>query len=431
MVDILPLKGLTYNKNKIKNISNVISPPYDVISSPLEKMLYNLDPYNIINLILPKGSSEEKYKNANKILNNWIKNNILEFDNEICFYIFEENFYIDSKIKKILGFIGLTKIKPYDQLEIIPHEKTLPEVKQNRLNLLSSCRTNFGAVYTLYNDNKNKVLSILKNIIQKKPFIDTPAGYDSSLRFKLWRISNISDIEEIKRIMVDKKLIIADGHHRYETSLAYKEERCSLKNKRNQSLSNPEDFILTLYIGSNQKDILIHPTHRIIKFKNYPGLDKIVEKLSIYFNIEAEILKSHEYLKKRLLQSKSKGLKSFFIYGEDKKLYFITLKSSVGDIYINKKLSDVEYLNLDVNILQNLILEKIETQFKIKKIDFNHSIDETIQNIDKHKSDIGILLNAPTLKELERVSTSRRLMPHKSTYFYPKPCTGMIMYKFE
>ncbi|GAH01747.1 unnamed protein product, partial [marine sediment metagenome] len=256
MVDILPLNGLFYNENKIRNISNVISPPYDVISPPLEKMLYNLDPYNIINLILPKGSNKEKYKNSNKILNNWIENNILKFDSKKCFYIFEENFYMGSKRKKILGFVGLTKTEPYSKLKIIPHEQTILKLKQDRLNLLASCGTNFGLVYTLYNDNQNKILDIFKNTVQKKPFMDTLAGYDSSMNFKLWRISNISDIEEIKKIMRDKKLIIADGHHRYETSLAYKEECDSLKNKGNQSLSNPEDFILTLYIESSQKDIL-------------------------------------------------------------------------------------------------------------------------------------------------------------------------------
>jgi len=431
MVDILPLNGLFYNENKIRNISNVISPPYDVISPPLEKMLYNLDPYNIINLILPKGSNKEKYKNSNKILNNWIENNILKFDNEKCFYIFEENFYMGSKRKKILGFVGLTKTEPYSKLKIIPHEQTILKLKQDRLNLLASCGTNFGLVYTLYNDNQNKILDIFKNTVQKKPFMDTPAGYDSSMNFKLWRISNISDIEEIKKIMRDKKLIIADGHHRYETSLAYKEECDSLKNKGNQSLSNPEDFILTLYIESSQKDILIYPNYRIIKFKNYPGLENMLEKLNIYFNIETEILKSYKYLEKRLLQSKSKSLRSFFIYGEDKKLYLLTLKSSIGDIYSNKKPFSGEYLNLDVNILHNLILEEIETQFKIEKIDFTHSLDRAIENIDNQKFDIGILLNAPTVKELEKICMSGHLMPHKSTYFYPKPCTGLVMYKFD
>ena len=111
MVEVLPLSGLFYNKDIIKNISDVISPPYDVIPEPMQKKLYDLDPHNIINLILPGGSSREKYKNAQKILDSWIKDNILIFDDKKCFYVFEEDFSVDSKRKKILGFIGITRIE--------------------------------------------------------------------------------------------------------------------------------------------------------------------------------------------------------------------------------------------------------------------------------------------------------------------------------
>ena len=430
MVDILPFNGLIYNKNKIKNISDVISPPYDVISPSLERMLYNLDPYNIINLILPKGSNKEKYKNANKILNNWIENNILKFDNEKCFYILEENFYVGTKRKKNLGFIGLTKIEPYSQLKIIPHEQTLPEPKQDRLNLLASCRTDYGVVYTLYNDNQNKVLKIFKNTIQKKPFIDTSAGYDSTLKFKLWRISNISEIKEIIKIMRDKKLIIADGHHRYETSLIYRDYYNKINPKEEKDTHSPEDFILTLYINS-QNDLLILPNHRTIKFKKYPGIEKLLDKLGDIFDIEADILKPVPYLNEKLLKSKSRGLKSFFLYGEDKKLYFITLKIPSADAHTYTKSADREYLNMDITILHKFLMEKISTSYKIKKIDYTHSIDNVIEDIDRREFDIGVLLNAPTVKEIERICMGGYLMPDKSTYFYPKPCTGLVMYKFD
>ena len=220
MVDILPFNGLIYNENKIGNISQVISPPYDVVSAALKKKLYNAHPYNIINLILPKGRGGEKYIKANELLTDWIDKNILKFDNNKCFYIIEESYHLDNKIKKIAGFIGLTRIEPYPKLQIIPHEKTSFKIKEDRLKLLSECRTNFGLIYTLYNDSQNKIKNILKNTIQKKPFIDTPAGYDSTLGFKLWKITDMEDVKKIINIMKDKKLIIADGHHRYETSLA-------------------------------------------------------------------------------------------------------------------------------------------------------------------------------------------------------------------
>ena len=434
MVDILPFNGLIYNENKIGNISRVISPPYDVVSATLKKKLYNAHPYNIINLILPKGSAGERYRRAKKILTDWINKNILKFDNDRCFYIIEESYHLNNKLKKIMGFIGLTKLEPYSKLQIIPHEQTSFKIKEDRLKLLSNCRANFGLVYTLYNDNRNRILNILKDTLQKNPFIDTPAGYDSTLRFKLWKVTDTGKINKIINIMKDKKLIIADGHHRYETSLAYKEKHNKPDSKKGRNLPGPgpEDFILTLYVESGQNDLLIFPTYRTIKFKNYPGLEKVMVNLTDIFDIEAYTLKPASYLNKRLLKSKSRGLKSFFIYGENKKLYFITLKrSSAADIRTLARSTSGLYLNTDVNILHKFLMDKITALYKIEKINYTHSIDNVIENIDSKKFDIGVLLNTLTVKELEKICMSGHLMPEKSTYFYPKPCSGMIMYKFD
>ena len=431
MVEVLPLSGLFYNKDIIKNISDVISPPYDVIPEPMQKKLYDLDPHNIINLILPGGSSREKYKNAQKILDSWIKDNILIFDDKKCFYVFEEDFSVDSKRKKILGFIGLTRIEPYSRLKIIPHEKTQSEPKKDRLNLLESCRTNFGIVYTLYSDDQNRTMDIFKRTIQEKPFINTAAGYDHSLNFKIWKMSKSSDIKEIIKIMRDKKLIIADGHHRYETSLAYKQNTRSIINKDRKHQENPEDFILTLYIESSGKDIFIHPNHRLIKFKDYPGLDNILEKINNDFYIETENIHSEKYITGKLLDSKSKGNKSFFIYGRCKKLYFLTLKSSLPGIRDSLKSAVGQYLNIDINILKKFLIEKISYQFEVQEISYTHYISNAIKRVDNRKFDIGILLNPATVKEIEKISTKGHVLPDKSTYFYPKPCTGLIMYKFD
>ena len=431
MVDILPFNGLIYNNNKIGNISEVISPPYDVVSAALKKKLYNAHPNNIINLILPKGRGGEKYIRAKKILTYWINKNILKFDNDRCFYIIEESFHLDNKIKKIIGFIGLTRLESYSKLRIIPHEQTSFKIKEDRLKLLSECRANFGLVYTLYNDSHNKILDILKDTLQKNPFIDMPAGYDSTLGFKLWKITDMEEINEIINIMKDRKLIIADGHHRYETSLAYRDKYNELNRKEGRNLPFPEDFILTLYIDSSKNDFIVFPNYRTIKFKNYTSIEKVLGKLNDFFNIEAGILKSAPYLNEKLLKSKSRGLKSFFLYGEDKKLYFITLKTSLADTNTYTKPVDREYSNMDINIFHKFLMEKISAWYEIEKIDFTHSIDKAIENIDNQKFDIGILLNAPTVKELERICMSGHLMPHKSTYFYPKPCTGLVMYKFD
>jgi len=433
MVDILPFNGFVYNKDKIGNISGVISPPYDVISASLRDKLLNTHPNNIVNLILPKGSSDDKYTRAKKLLVEWTKKQILKFDNDRCFYIIQESFYLNNKLKKITGFIGLTRLEPYSRLQVIPHEQTYYKIKEERLKLLSFCRTNFGPVYTLYNDSKNKIPGILKETQQENPIIDTSAGYDSTLGFKVWKITDEEKIEKIIRIMKDKRLIIADGHHRYETSLAYKEkyDRKDKKRDQNPSATGPEDFILTLYVESSQRDLTIFPTYRNIKFKRYPGLEKIIVSLAGIFDIEKDTLKSTSYLTKKLLRSKSRGLKSFFIYGENKKLYFITLKKSFTTGITRTESTGESYLKTDVDILQEYLMDKISSFFKIEKIYYNHSIDSTIENIDIKNFDVGVLLNAITIEELKKICMAGHVLPEKSTYFYPKPSSGLVMYKFD
>ncbi len=432
MVDITPFRGLVYNESMIGDISKVISPPYDVVSSSLKKELYNSHPYNIINLIRPKGNAGNKYKRAKILLTEWIKKNILKLDDSERFYIFEENFNFSGKTRKISGFIGLTRIEPYSKLQIIPHEKTSTSVKKDRLKLLSECRTNFGVVFTLYNDSSGEIKNILENNIQNKPEINTHAGYDPDLRFKLWKITGIKEINQIISIMKNMKLIIADGHHRYETSLIYKNEyNKKLDCKREPNQWYPEDFILTLYIDSRQNNFFILPTYRSIKFKNYPSLEKILDKINNTFDIEENTLKSAGYLNEKLSKSKSSGLKSFFLYSKEKKLYFITLKTSCINNINHKSPTDRDYSSMDINIFHKFFMESISSQHEIGKIDYSHSIDDVINNIDSKKFDIGIFLNAPTVKELERISTTGYLMPEKSTYFYPKPCTGLVMYKFD
>lgn len=431
MVDIIPFRGFIYNKDKVGNISRVISPPYDVISTDLKKELHNLHPYNIVNLILPEGRGKDKYIKAKKTLSAWIEKEILKSDEDTCFYIIEESFIQDSKIKKISGFIGLTKLEPYSDAHIIPHEKTSSRIKEDRLKLLAECRVNFGMVYTLYNDNKNKINNILQYSLNKSPVIDIKAGYDLNLGFKLWKITDSRHINEIITIMKDRNLIIADGHHRYETSLNYKNSVNKSKNKSSANKIYPEDFILTLYVNINQKDFIVLPTHRIIKFENYPGLEKIADTISDFFHIKRETLKSANYIHKKLLESRSEGLKSFYLYDETKKIYFITLKSKYSEAPGDIK-DAVRYCsNMDINLLNKFFMEKLSDRYKITRIDYTHSMDDIIKNVNSGKFNTGIFLNAPTVEEIEKICTAGCIMPEKSTYFYPKPCTGLVMNKFN
>jgi len=264
MVDILPLNGLIYNPEKISKYSEVLAPPYDIISSSLKEYLIRHSPYNIIALTLPdETSSRDKYENANAILAEWVKEEILKYDFKKCFYLFEETFMENGSQKSFKGFIGLLKVEEYGAGKVLRHEKTLSKPKEDRLALLKACRANLEFIYTIYNDSDEKISTTLNHGFKERCDISTSVSYDSSLHFRFWKISDEGMVEKIKDMMKSKTLLIADGHHRYETSRLYKEHK----------------YILALFVSGNQKDILIHPTHRAIKFNNAVKPEEIIKKI--------------------------------------------------------------------------------------------------------------------------------------------------------
>ncbi len=445
MVEVIPFKGLIYNKDKIINFANVIAPPYDVINDKQKTFLKNLSQYNIVNLTLPEEDKNlNKYQTAQNIFSEWLRKKILKFDSNEYFYIFEENYNEDNIGKKISGFIGLLKIQDYGQPNgILRHENTLSKPKEDRLNLLRSCRANFEFIYTLYDDKDYKIASILEQTKKdSSPKINIVAPYDSNLNFRLWKIFDSEQKKEIVNLMKPKTLLIADGHHRYETSLLYKKEIEKVKG----NFLKPEDYILSLFISYNQKDVSIHPTHRVIKFQNNLTINQIINILSNYFNIE-EIDFSEDSIKKSMQNYYYIYLKNrkntnlirtipICICDKNEKCYLAVLNCNLLNIYKNLGIpfenSIEEFEFLDVNILHKFIIENLLKNFKIEEVSFFHNINEVKNALKESKvnSSFGFILNNPDIETIVKLANKGMLMPQKSTYFYPKPCSGLVIYKF-
>ncbi|MHB1334621.1 MAG: DUF1015 family protein [Candidatus Humimicrobiaceae bacterium] len=444
MVDIKPLKGLKYNIDKIGNISEVLAPPYDIIPTVQNEELKNTNSFNFSFLTLPQAIDQKnKYENANDIFTKWINEGILVFENDECFYLIEEIFTEDNNKKSFFGLVGLLQIEEYGKGKVLRHEKTLPKPKEDRLNLLSACRANFEFIYTLYDDNDKKVFNILSKSIKEKPLIETYVQYDTSLKFKLWCINNKNDIKSIKELMKPKTLLIADGHHRYETSRFYNESINRSDNDQHNSSFKPEKYILSFFVAGNQDSILIHPTHRLINFENILSSEDFLKKVEKYFKVELIQESSPEVIEKKIKIAPGMNQKKLAVCFKNKKCFLLSLNNSLENIYedlgisVNPFDNDFEYL--DVNILHKLILENIFKKFQIKEIKYIHTITEAINGLNDSDSfrnedksyDVCFILNAPSIKTVEKLSVSGQVMPQKSTYFYPKPCSGLVMYKMD
>ncbi len=463
MVEIYPFKALHFSEKLKEEISLLVSPPYDIISDLQKKILKKSHKENIVKLILPEDSDTlNRYENAAALMREMITAQILETDKNEAFYIFEELFFDNGTWKSFKAFIGLNRIEEYESSKVLRHEYTLSKPKEDRFSLLRQTNTNFGLIYTLYDDTENKIQKILDECTSKKPFYDFTAGYDSSLKFKVWKLTDKHQIRNISELMKDKNILIADGHHRYETSRLFMHK---IKNKRQarkletsptviEALNTkiyPEEAVLTLFVNYNQENIKILPTYRMIKFKNDFNLQNNFENIKKYFTVKnysqifkekpvpdnkSDILKN---ISKFMKDEKSEKKHSFCLLDATGEIFFLTLNKKLKEIYPDITQDNFEFENLDVRILHRLLIEDALKKAIVEKIDYTHSESELYSGIINNKTatenikdyDLGIILNAPSINDVQIISAKGQVMPQKSTYFYPKPCSGLIMYKMD
>ena len=427
MVDIAPFKGITYNKKKV-DVNKVVAPPYDVISKEEQEQLYRKSEYNIVRLILGKEYLDDtgennRYTRAADFFHRWTDVKILVRSDKPSMYVYEEDYTINGKNKKMRGFIALLKLEGYETGKVKRHEKTLSKPKEDRLKLMKTCNANFDQIFLLYSDPEKKIDEILDRNAKRKP--DYEVKYNDVVH-RLWTITRKDDIDEIVKTMKPKPLFIADGHHRYETALNYR----NYMREKHPDFSGDELFNYMMVQFNNMDERLsIMPTHRLIY--NIPELnvDETLEKLKEFFDVEKMVLPENKGEKIVDMLKKKKNKKVFALY-HDKKCYILTLK----DINLmNKFGAGSEVLRkLDVSILHTLIIEKILGITDVEKhLKYTRDEDEAVKLVDEGKYQLSLFLNATTLDELKAASEANENMPQKSTYFYPKQLTGLVMNAIE
>lgn len=433
MVEISPFKGIIYNPKKIDKIDDVMSPPYDIISEEMQTRLYEKHPQNFVRLILGKinpGDSEKdnRYIRAKKLFDLWMKELILISSEEVAFFPYKIHYKVKNQTKILNGFFVLLKIDP-DYKQVKAHEKTLSKPKEDRLNLMRACNANLEPIQLLYIDEADKIRKTIDKSL-KKPIIDV-IGYDS-FNHKLWKLDDKNVISSIRNELKDKILFIADGHHRYQTSINYANE---VKEKtRNNDENASFNYIMVILVNIFDDGLSILPTHRLIKKSNIDFVD-LIKKLNKYFIVEE---KKVNHLKKNITMIvknikgdlKAKNYHKFVMYLKDK-YYILTFKD---EVFMDEFAADRSktWRKLDVSILHKIILEhiigidqeNIENHVKYTRVD-----EEAIKFVDEGKYDLSFLMNATKINEIKDIADAGEHMPQKSTYFLPKMLSGLVMYK--
>ncbi|MEN2985894.1 MAG: DUF1015 domain-containing protein [Thermodesulfovibrionaceae bacterium] len=405
MAIVRAFRGILYNPKKV-NCSDVMSPPYDIISDELKRILYEKSPYNIVRIDCGENSPNlNKYELARKYLSKWLSEDVLIQDETENLYGYEIDYSYKNKKNVLRGLVCIVKLEELGK-GIYPHEQTYSKPKVDRLSLMKYCMANTSLIFSLYRSKERITSKILEEL--KEPFI-VATDLDSNIH-KLYKISDKKIIDEIVRELKDKPIFIADGHHRYEVALEFREKMNILYPNCKDA---PWNYVLMFLTNIEDNGYLILPTHRLL-ITPLRVEEEIKKNQDMFSLIEFNGSDIEESLENR-------GPKHIGLYLKENKWFILYYKGKPP-----KHLPD-ELGKLDVILVEEIILKL----FPKKEVCYETDIEKSIKFVKEGKCDAVFILRSTKVEEIERVALKGLRMPPKSTYFYPKLLTGMIINSFN
>ncbi|WP_260703841.1 DUF1015 domain-containing protein [Edaphobacter flagellatus] len=451
MARIYPFRALRYDPARV-HMEDVVTQPYDKITPTMQDRYYAASPYNLVRVILGKhlaGDTEENnvYTRAAETLKDWRKEHILVEEAEPALYGYSQTYTVphSDEVRERRGFIALGHLYDYADKVVYRHEQTFPKHKSDRMSLFKATRAYCEQIYMLYSDPAFTAEKLIFGTKGPNGFDDNPADLaitdEYGVVHKVWKLTDPTLINLIVTAMADKKLIIADGHHRYETSVAYAKERSAqLKLPLNQPADEDEKLpsnhlpsppfaeaaMMMTFVNMDAPGITILPTHRVVHgIENFSSPD-FITKASYYFDIKE--LDSPD-------TSILAGIdKTAFIAVTIDGSYLLTAKQDV----IDAALQDIpaRQRNLEVVQLHRIVLDKLlgldqETITRLGSVSYIREAAEAISMVTEGDSNIAFLIKPITLEQLKEVSFAGDVMPQKSTDFYPKLLSGLAIYALD
>jgi uncharacterized protein (DUF1015 family) len=442
MAIIAPFRGILYNEDKIDKLSDVVTPPYDVISEQHRQMYFERHPQNVIRLVLSKGEpgdteQHNRYTRAGAFFSSWLDQGILKRDLEPALYLTEMDFSNEDEARTRLGFIALVQLEDFDKGGILPHEKTFSGTKADRLRLVRASRGHFCPIFSLFSDPNEDVVGPLRSWMKDlKPALDfrEKVGY----RHRMWRVMDQEVCKIVSEGLADKSLFIADGHHRYETALNFRNEMVAKTGAFDPNA--PYNYVL-MYLNSMQDPgLVLRSVHRLLSKVPQAAMEGFVERANAFFDVEIFNGQGRDSAEVRnaflrvIRDGGDQGVMGAVMH-KDQALYVLRIKKGVMDRVFGESIPG-PLKQLDVTIATKLVLQKI-LGFDETMLDDENSIKYTSRSpkafeaIDQGKCDMALILNPTRLSHMEAVSRAGLIMPRKSTYFFPKVLSGLVMNKID
>lgn len=443
MAEIHPFRAFRYETNRVR-LDQVLTQPYDKITPAMQEKYYEASPYNLIAVekgrTLPTDTPQSNvYTRAAQTLDEWIAQKILVQDAAPNIYIYSQEFLVPGTQTRRtrLGFIALGRVEDYAAQVVFRHERTLSAPKADRIELLRHTRAQTGQLFMLYNDPARKIEMALEEATRKSAPAELADEF--GVTHRLWPVADHASLERMQDAMRDKKLIIADGHHRYETALAFRDE-CRARAAKADPLAAYE-FAMMTFINTHSHGLVILPTHRLLRNLLDFHFDAFRKDAQKYFDWYGYPFTSPEeraaaYAEFRKdLESQSHGRRAIGIYAGGGAFYLFTLRRNADLAQILPDLSEAQR-GLDVVLLHRLLLEKVlgisaEAVAAEKNVGYEREMDAAIAAVDRGEGQLACLLNPVRVQQVAEIALAGDVLPQKSTDFYPKLLSGLAIYEVE
>jgi uncharacterized protein (DUF1015 family) len=448
MAEIHPFHALRYDTIKVK-LDEVLTQPYDKITPAMQERYYAASPYNLIAIekgqTFPDDSTENNvYTRAEKKLNDWITQKILVQDKSPAIYVYSQEYMVPgTNTRKVrIGFIALGRLEDYSAKIIFPHERTLTAPKADRMELLRHTHVQTGQLFMLYDDRARTIDAYLEEIARTPTEIELRDEF--GVTHRLWPADDAAFIRRIQTAMSDKKIIIADGHHRYETALNFRNE-CRAKLGKTDPQAAYE-FAMMTFINSHSRGLTILPTHRLIRNVANFDFERFRKALAPFFdwysypflNSEERETSYTDFLKD--LGRQNHGRRAIGIYpgkiaGQSGAFFLFLLRRDANLETLLPDLAEAQR-GLDVVLLHRLILEKglgitAEAVTAEKNVVYEREINNAIAAVDRGEAQLACMLNPVRVQQVVEIALGGDVLPQKSTDFYPKLLSGLAIYQIE
>ena len=433
MPEIQAFRGIRYDLGHVGSLSDVVAPPYDVIGPELQTDLYKKHPCNVVRLILNRkeprdDATNNSYIRAHRFLKNWQSEGVLFTEADPAIYVYHQEFSVESETITRRGFMGRVPAVPFGQGLVFPHEQTMKGPKIDRLMLTTVCKANLSQIFGLFPDETNQVQALLETAAAGITPLE--ATDHLGVVHRLWPVTDVATIASVSKLMGPKPIFVADGHHRYETACNYREQ---VRDSGALSKDHPANYVLMNCVAMEDPGLCVLPTHRL--FPKMPRLtaDELAERLGDCFTVRSAGEGPQAALEVWEDIETTDRQDTLALYTQADGRWQIVQLTDAGRQKLAEAANDHcdEWRELGVSILHRLIVETLLDVPKPAKPTYVHQVEEVVEGLGTGEFPLAALVMPATVNDIRAISLAGERMPAKSTYFYPKLLSGLVINPLE